>query len=401
LSVVVTFSGEAAEVDQLEKIEEAQGRLATQFLEEKLMHSVLEADKQVIEQGKLIEESFNRGIGTFVPDMMYANLVKNYSIARQLYGDTMLRLLTGYDPNYLQKNMNIPEFRKELKQAITERIEQMRKQGLIDDEGDIAQKGVELASIVLYVEELDHIIPKGLLGQRASKQRAHYGEPGATHAFRPGDRYRDITVRKSVRRALLRGHDQILVADLQSREREAKGTISIVYALDASASMRGQKLETCKKAGVALAFKAISEKDRVGLIVFGEAVKAAVPPTHDFGHLLQHITRVTASRQTDFAAMIRRAIELFPREASTKHLIILTDALPTVGAEPEKATLAAVGAARAEGITISLIGIQLDRKGAALAEQMARLGEGRFTIAKDLENLDRLVLQDYYTLAAR
>lgn len=399
-SVVRVFSGEGA-VEDTENAEEAPGKLASQFAEDKLMHSVLAADKTTIEQGKLIEEAFNRSIGTFVPDMILANLVKNFSIARQLYGDTMLRLLTGYDPNYLQKNLGIPEFKKELKRALTERIEQLRQQELIDDAGEIQDKGVELASLILYTEELDHIVPKGLLGQQASKKRSSYGEPGATHAFKKGERYKDIALRQSVKRAILRGRDTLHPQDLTVYERQAKGTISIVYALDASASMKGAKLETCKKAGVALAFKAISEKDRVGLMVFGTDVKDAIPPTDDFGYLLQRMTRIMASRQTDFAKMLQKSIELFPKDAATKHLIILTDALPTVGVDPEKATLAAVGAARAQGITISLIGIQLDKKGTALAEHMARLGEGRFTIAHDLENIDRLVLQDYYTLAAR
>jgi Mg-chelatase subunit ChlD len=152
---------------------------------------------------------------------------------------------------------------------------------------------------------------------------------------------------------------------------------------------------------VALAYKAISEKDKVGLVVFGTEVKDAVAPTDDFGFLLQRITRIMASRQTDFALMIRKAIELFEPGVQTKHLVILTDALPTVGKEPEKMTLEAVSSARANGITISIIGIKLDKKGIELAEQMARIGDGRFTVAQDLENIDRLVLQDYYTLASR
>lgn len=393
------FSPEG-DVAQVDSAEQADGKLATQFLEEKLMHSVIEADKTVLDQGKLIEEAFNHSVGSFVPDMIMANMVKNFSITRQLYGDTMLRLLTGYDPNYIQKNLRIPEFQKELQQAITERIERMKNEGLLDDDGTIAQKGVELASIVLYVEELDHIIPHGLLGQQQSKQRAHYGEPGATHAYRKGERYKDIAIRQSVKRAILRGRDHLVVQDLQCRERQAKGNINVIYALDASASMKGVKLETCKKAGVALAYKAIAEKDKVGLLVFGTEVKRAIPPTDDFGYLLQHITRAMAGRQTDFTAMLRKAIELFPRDSSTKHLVVLTDALPTIGKNPEEETLRAVGEARAQGITLSLIGIQLDRKGVKLAEQMARLGDGRFTIVQDLENLDRLVLQDYYTAAS-
>ena len=33
--------------------------------------------------------------------------------------------------------------------------------------------------------------------------------------------------------------------------------------------MKGPKIGACKRAGIALAYKAIEEKDKVGLIVFG------------------------------------------------------------------------------------------------------------------------------------
>ncbi len=400
LSVVMAFSVEG-QVEEIERAEEAEGKLATQFVEDKLMHSVISADKTTIDNGKLISESFNQSIGSFVPDMIFANIVKNFSIAKQLYGETMLRILTGYDPDYVQKNLGIPEFRRELQKAVTEKIEELKKDRLVDDYGQVGQKGVELAGLVMYVEELDHILPKGALGYWGTRQKSVYGEPGEAHKFRKGERYRDITIRQSVKTAVKRGHNEIVPEDLSVRQRESKGTINVIYALDASASMKGKKLETCKKAGIALAYKAINEKDRVGLVVFGTDVRDFVAPTDDFGFLLQKITRITASRQTDFAKMICKASEMFAGSEVTKHLIILTDALPTVGKEPEKETLEAVSVARANGITISLIGIQLDRKGIVLAEQMARLGEGRFSIVQDLENLDRLVLQDYYALAAR
>ena len=37
----------------------------------------------------------------------------------------------------------------------------------------------------------------------------------------------------------------------------------IIYGLDASGSMKGNKLKAAKKAGIALAFKAIEEKNTV------------------------------------------------------------------------------------------------------------------------------------------
>jgi Mg-chelatase subunit ChlD len=162
--------------------------------------------------------------------------------------------------------------------------------------------------------------------------------------------------------------------------------------------MKGDKIATCKKAGVALAYKAINDKDKVGLVIFGTEVKDTVAPTSDFGFLLNKITRVKASKQTDFVEMIKKSIELFPTGEVTNHLVILTDALPTVGKKPEEETLKAVSMARTAGITISVIGIKLDEKGEKLAKQIADLGEGRFYVVRDLKRLDKLVLEDYYSV---
>ena len=81
-------------------------------------------------------------------------------------------------------------------------------------------------------------------------------------------------------------------------------------------------------------------------------------------------------------------------------MLILTDALPTTGAEPEKETIEAVAQAVGSGITTSIIGIQLDEKGTKLAKEIARAGNGRFFIVKDLDELDKIVLEDYYAVQA-
>jgi len=95
--------------------------------------------------------------------------------------------------------------------------------------------------------------------------------------------------------------------------------------------------------------------------------------------------------------MLRKAIELFSRKDISKHLIVLTDALPTVGDDPHKDTLEAVSIVKSEGITISIAGIDLDDKGAEFAESLVQLGEGKLYRVKNLEELDEIILEDYYS----
>jgi len=158
-------------------------------------------------------------------------------------------------------------------------------------------------------------------------------------------------------------------------------------------------MEMAKKAGIALAYKAIKKKDAVGLIVFGSDVKESIPPTNDFLRLLKKIVSVRASKETEFTMLIRKAVELFPPGKVTKHLIILTDALPTVGKKPEEETIEAISLARAQGISISIVGINLNAKGKELAEKIVGLGQGRLYAVRTAENVDKIVLQDYYSIA--
>ena len=72
--------------------------------------------------------------------------------------------------------------------------------------------------------------------------------------------------------------------------------------------------------------------------------------------------------------------------------------MPTKGENPKKDTWAAASIARNEGITISFVGIRLDEDGEEVAKKVAEIGEGRFYVAKDLENLDQVILEDYYAV---
>lgn len=363
-----------------------------------LQNAILDGKKETIQEGKLLNEAMSQGIGAFSPDTLFEQLVKSYSTAVQIYGPSLLRLVTGYDPAYIQRNAKIPEFQIELKKRISEHIEQLKEAGFLDEEGNISEKGVEFASLTLYHEELDSLIPKGLFGEKVHQKESISGEKENTKKHGKYDRYRDIAIRKSIHLAMQRGHPSLARGDLKTFVRKSKGRITIIYAIDASASMKGKKLEQCKRAGIALAYKAIQEKDKVGLLVFGDEISESIPPTDDFKHLAMAITRCRAKRQTDIGKTLKAAIDLFPHWNGTKHLIILTDALPTAGKDPVKETLQAASVASSNGITISLIGLGLNEEGKKLAEQIVQIGNGRLSVIKETDRLDVIVLEDYYSV---
>ena len=63
---------------------------------------------------------------------------------------------------------------------------------------------------------------------------------------------------------------------------------------------------------------------------------------------------------------------------------------------PEKSTLKEASLARNKGITISLIGINLDEKGKKLAERIVEIGDGKLYVVNNADNVDEIVLEDYY-----
>jgi len=380
--------------ENLEEIEQIEGSLATQNEKDSFMHTVLECDRETIDYGKLLNEAISQNVSSFVPDNIFEKLVKDYSLTKSLLGEGMIRALAGYDPNYVEKNINIPEFKRIVEKNIHENIEEMKERGVLDKDGTVTEKGLEVASVSLYIDELDNLVSSGYIGEKINKKHSVYGGKDDIKKFKK-DRYRDIALRKTISRAVRRGRNNIIADDLLAFKRVSKGQINIIYAIDSSGSMKGEKILASKKAGVALAYKATESKDKVGVITFGTDVRSFIAPTHDFIRILNEIARIRPGHETNMASTIMKSIELFPGDDITKHLIILTDASPTVGDDPHRETLDAVSTAKNQGISTSIVGINLDEDGAKFAEEMTRLGGGRLYIVKDLEKLNKIILEEY------
>ncbi len=384
------------EVEEASEADELKGKMASNPDEERLAHSVLENDEQTVKDGKVLTESVDYALNSFTPDLMFEKLVSNFKDAQRLFGPTIIRELTGFNPKYIDNNKKISEFQEQLKENIRKNLERMQNEGYLDDEGKITEEGFQLASLVMYTDELDKLETKGL-GKKQIREHSHYGEKSERKKFQK-DRYKDLDIRGTIRQAIRRGHSDIHSEDLRAHQRKQHGQISVIYALDASGSMRGSKITTSKKAGVALAYKAIEDRNQCGLVVFTGKVQQSIPPTQDFPMLLHHLVRTRAGQETDISKAIDHAVQLFPRGDGTKHLVLISDAIPTTGEQPGKDAVEAASRARDEGVTISLVGIELEKEGEKLAKKLVEIGEGKLYKIRNLDDMDTLILEDYERL---
>jgi Mg-chelatase subunit ChlD len=384
-------------IEEASTVDELSGKMARNPDAERLMHTVMENDEQDIKDGKLIAESTDYAMGSFTPDLIFEKLVQNYKNAERMLGPTIIRELTGYEGGFVERNVKVSEFREEIKKNIHHNVDRMKKDGLLDKDGRVTEQGLSLAKLIRYTEELDHLIARGL-GKKEITERSHYGEPDGTVPFRQ-HRYKDVDVRGSVTRAIRRGHTTIEKEDLRAIERREHGKVSIVYAMDASGSMRGSKLRMGKRAGIALAYQAIQDRNDVGLVIFTSRIEKSIPPTREFGLVLEELSKVRAGQETDIGLVIDHCIPLFPKSDMTKHLVLLTDALPTRGEDPGRIAQDAAARAAAHGITISVVGLALEKEGATLAGRIVELGHGKLYRVTNLEELDTIILEDYAALA--
>lgn len=122
--------------------------------------------------------------------------------------------------------------------------------------------------------------------------------------YQPGDDVRFIDWNVSARL------DEVFVK-LFTEERE----MTVMLLVDLSASQRfgsvaRPKVETAAEVAALLAFSAIKNNDRVGLILFTDRVEKFVPPKKGKGHVLHVVTEILEAKPTHTGTNLNEALTL-------------------------------------------------------------------------------------------
>jgi uncharacterized protein (DUF58 family) len=103
--------------------------------------------------------------------------------------------------------------------------------------------------------------------------------------------------------------------------------MSILLAVDVSASMNfGSKKRLCAQLAGAIAFAAMRNQDRIGLILFGQKVHKVLPPQKKNGYAWRIIREVFTCNQNDKGTLFSPMVDVVKRVAHRKSVVcVLSD----------------------------------------------------------------------------
>lgn len=152
-----------------------------------------------------------------------------------------------------------------------------------------------------------HLVTDVMAGEYESAFRGRGMEFEEVREYQPGDDIRDIDWNVTARM----GHPYV---KLYKEERE----LTILFLVDVSASgqfgtIKSLKTEVCAEIGALLAYTAIKNNDKVGLIIFSDTVERYIPPKKGRGHVWMVIREVLQHKPKKGKTDISQALEFLSK----------------------------------------------------------------------------------------
>ena len=187
-----------------------------------------------------------------------------------------------------------------------------------------------------------------------------------------------------------------------------RSPVNLALVIDRSGSMSGYKLQQAKQAARHLV-GLLRNEDRLAIVHYGSDVKSlpSMPATaSNRERMLQYIDGIWDEGGTNISAGLRSGqfqVNTARREFQVNRIILISDGQPTEGETDEERLKQVVKNIRAEGVSVSSIGVGTDFN-EDLMQAFAEYGAGAYGFMEDagkLANIFQKDLQQATTQVAR
>lgn len=202
--------------------------------------------------------------------------------------------------------------------------------------------------------------------------------------FRFGDRYRDVSLKDTIREAIRNRREKLTREDIMVEIRDVRTRMNIVLLIDLSGTMAQlKKLWYAKQSAIALALATGRYKDGVGVVSFSNLADVVVDLSSNPHHVTQKVLDLELHENafTNIGFGIMKACTLLahhPKGEARQHIILISDGDATAPhPSPQRYALRQAAMARRRGITISSVCITQQSSDLELMRRIARVGKGR------------------------
>ncbi len=411
------------EADTPAKREGIVNEIVDQVLDEVKKEEIVTLSKEVIEdlvEELVREDSFRVPLKYGAFDILLRRVKKlSESKLALIYSQVLQRLIELYPERYggLTPELlrEVEEVRKEDEEqkrlmgrleidALGETIRTLEKKGILeygDDGWGLSRRGItfllEGLAPKLFVDRYSYGY-----GKHSTGKKSNIGEGkiiGVRH-FHFGDRYRDISLRDTIREAIRNRHEELTREDIKVVTKDIRTKMNIVLLIDLSGTMRQlQKLWYAKQSAIALTLAASHYRDNVGIISFSNLAEVVIGLSNN----IYEITRRTLNLElhenafTNIGFAIAKACSLlarYPKGKAKQHIIVVSDGDATAPhPSPERYTLRQAAVASRRSISISSVCIAQESSNPDLMQKIAKIGKGG-TYFVGAEELPSVILQE-------
>ncbi len=273
-------------------------------------------------------------------------------------------------------------------QALAKTLEFLEKQDILERTSSgwmLSQRGIRL-----LLERLTPRLDEGMYlygyGRHSSGKKLSLGEGKVvgTRHFRFGDKYRDVSIRDTMREAVRNRRTQITREDIRVSVKDIHTRMDIVLVIDVSGTMlQLEKFWFAKESAIALSLAATAYKDRVAVVTFSNLADVLVDLTGNPHKVTRRVVDLELHENafTNIGYGLLKACELLehhPKGRAKQHIILLSDGDATAPhPSPQKYALRQAARVARRGISISCICINQRSADPELMRRIAKTGKGR------------------------